>query len=1009
MIRPYIAFFLCCAVLLLASVQAYSVDGSWNNFHLQDVNGPVKAMVRGPAGEIYVGGSFTEAGGVAAANIARWSNGTWSALGTGISGGTQPIVEALAITPNGTLYAGGLFTTAGGKTVNNITEWNGQIWQAIGNGANSRVTALTIGDNGALYAGGEFTTIGGKSASGIAQWFGGQWAPLGTGIQGGKLEINTLSFDSGILYTGGNFTSAGGVEVHNIAQWNGQNWQPIGDGIPEYTAEVHMIAAIDGKLYAAGLFALPGETTTANVRSWDGKGWSDHGYFNGPVYTIAAASGGIVAAGSFTKASTTASSSSLAPAANIAAASGSGWSPLSFGVDGPVYTLLYGENTLIAGGNFSLASGVVAHGIARWNGSNWARVGNTPSTSVNGTIHSAAFAPNGDLYVGGSFTTAGSTTANSIARWDGIRWHALGSGVDGTVQALAVDSKGNIYAGGDFSTAGGTSANAIARWNGVQWESLNTNASFTRIYALSVNEAGTLYAGGVFSSIGSTAANNVARWVGKEWRHMNSGVNGTVNAMAYRAGRLYIGGDFSATAGGTLNGIAEWDGNQWLPLKSGVDGLVLALAIAPNGKLYAGGDFTIAARGVTRIGMWDGSQWNPMDGGMNHDVSSIAVDSSGAIYAAGLFTMAGGESAAKITLWTGGQWNALAAGISGTPFALATPHTTVFVGGNFGMAGGIPAHNLATWTPCKLSPLIAASSPLFFCPGDSVELSVPGDYISYLWNTGATTPTITVKETGEYSATVVNSTGCSAVTPLADVRVNHMIVATSPDVALCPGDNVKLSASGGVSYLWSPAEGLSCTTCAAPSAQPTVSTLYTVQAMSSIGCTSTATIAVEVYPAPEIPSIERSGNNLFSPATAVAYQWLRNRLPIPDATNNNYTVEVGDFGWFSLRTTDNNGCNAVSDSLFIDLSTSVDETGGLASSLRISGSDRVYTVQCALPHPAPLALVVADLLGRTVLALQQPTAAQHAIPIDLRGVTPGVYVVHISTEDGRWTKTIVVR
>ena len=45
---------------------------------------------------------------------------------------------------------------------------------------------------------------------------------------------------------------------------------------------------------------------------------------------------------------------------------------------------------------------------------------------------------------GGSFTNAGGTPANSIARWDGTHWLALGSGLGGTnydettVNALAV-------------------------------------------------------------------------------------------------------------------------------------------------------------------------------------------------------------------------------------------------------------------------------------------------------------------------------------------------------------------------------------------------------------------------------------------------------------------------------------------------------------------------------------------------------------------------------------------
>jgi hypothetical protein len=38
-------------------------------------------------------------------------------------------VNALALSGN-TLYAGGLFTTAGGNTANRIAKWNGNTWSA---------------------------------------------------------------------------------------------------------------------------------------------------------------------------------------------------------------------------------------------------------------------------------------------------------------------------------------------------------------------------------------------------------------------------------------------------------------------------------------------------------------------------------------------------------------------------------------------------------------------------------------------------------------------------------------------------------------------------------------------------------------------------------------------------------------------------------------------------------------------------------------------------------------
>jgi hypothetical protein len=75
------------------------------------------------------------------------------------------------------------------------------------------------------------------------------------------------------------------------------------------------------------------------------------------------------------------------------------------------------------------------------------------------------------LYAGGGFTIAGGAPANRIARWDGSRWSALGSGMNATVNALAVYDDGSgpaLYAGCSFSS----SPAVVARWNGSSWSTV---------------------------------------------------------------------------------------------------------------------------------------------------------------------------------------------------------------------------------------------------------------------------------------------------------------------------------------------------------------------------------------------------------------------------------------------------------------------------------------------------------------------------------------------------------
>ena len=60
----------------------------------------------------------------------------------------------LALAVSGTnLYAGGYFTTAGGVAANNIAKWDGSAWSALGSGMDGAVYALAVSGTN-LYAGG---------------------------------------------------------------------------------------------------------------------------------------------------------------------------------------------------------------------------------------------------------------------------------------------------------------------------------------------------------------------------------------------------------------------------------------------------------------------------------------------------------------------------------------------------------------------------------------------------------------------------------------------------------------------------------------------------------------------------------------------------------------------------------------------------------------------------------------------------------------------------------------
>ncbi len=94
------------------------------------------------------------------------------------------------------------------------------------------------------------------------------------------------------------------------------------------------------------------------------------------------------------------------------------------------------SNNLYAGGDFTFVNGTTtsAHYVAKWDGTTWSPLG----TAVNSFVYSMVVY-NGELYIGGNFTTAGGNPANYIAKWNGTSWAALGSGLNNKVYSKIVN------------------------------------------------------------------------------------------------------------------------------------------------------------------------------------------------------------------------------------------------------------------------------------------------------------------------------------------------------------------------------------------------------------------------------------------------------------------------------------------------------------------------------------------------------------------------------------------
>jgi hypothetical protein len=486
------------------------------------------------------------------------------------------------------------------------------------------------------------------------------------------------------------------------------NWISMG-GIPG--ADGYVSAAVvdsSGNLYVGGGFTMVGDVFATNVAKWDGRSWSALGSGIGDapgfqwVSALALLGGDLYAGGSFTTAGGS-------PATNVAKWNGSNWSAVGSGVgDGSgnqsTWALAVSGGDLYAAGSFTTAGGSAANYVAKWNGTEWSALGSGVNNIIDTLVASGA-----DLYAGGYFTSAGGGRANYVARWNGSGWMSLGSGTDGRVVALTT-SGSDLYAGGAFLNADGSPANYIAKWDGVAWSALGSGMN-DQVNALAVLGSG-VYAGGNFTTAGGNAAAKIATWDGSSWSALGSGMDYSVLALAVSGGELYAGGSFTTAGGTAANSAAKWNGSSWSSLGSGMGSRVRALAVSGS-EVYAGGDFTMAGGSPANyIAKWDGSSWSAMGSGMNSNVYALTVLGSD-VYAGGAFTAAGGAAANYIARWDGSSWSALGSGIGGVlspegyapVSALAVSGTNLYAGGSFTTAGDAAATNIARWDGSNWSPL----------------------------------------------------------------------------------------------------------------------------------------------------------------------------------------------------------------------------------------------------------------------------------------------------------------
>ncbi len=212
------------------------------------------------------------------------------------------------------------------------------------------------------------------------------------------------------------------------------------------------------------------------------------------------------------------------------------------------------------------------------------------------------------------------------------------------------------------------------------------------------------------------------------------------------------------------------------------------------------------------------------------------------------------------------------------------------------------------------------------CPGQSVTLAADAGFTNVVWNTGATTNSISVSGNGTFYYTALDLNGCATASDTATVTLASppLVNATASPDTICLGASSTLSsgAVSGLGYLWTPSNETTS------SITVTTAGTYIVEVTDAF-CSSLDTVVVYQYP--NVPVTLNNDTSVCvvsnmtvvtNPGGFVSYLW--------STTETTSTIDVNAIGSYWVTVNDGN-CSYNSDtftlSLFPPSTASLPDTG----------------------------------------------------------------------------------
>jgi hypothetical protein len=491
------------------------------------------------------------------------------------------------------------------------------------------------------------------AATAPAQVCGLEAEPLpGLGLGPGVSEIvDALAVFEGELYiSGGKVMDAGGRAWHATMRWDGSHWSPVG-GADSPRADL-MVVHNDGSgpgLVVAGEFeGAPPELRL--IRRWKGGRWEAMG--DG----LRESTGRIVQLRQIREA---------------------------------------GRDVLYAVGGRLSAGGRLAS-VARWEGAEWAPVGDEP-TSFSDI----------ELFKGDLYATNNSPVPGAVYRLEGEQWVAVPE-IPGGARMLRAYSE----PGGEYLYLGGVVGSAyLGRFNGSIFEpvSLALLSDYVRNLEVAQEDGREfLYAAG---SADGEPRSVLYRYDGEEWTVAGLfyggpyGVQKLAGAEFRGDSYLLVGGAFESVDGVNVQSLALRGPGGWESVGRGAPPVITAIeeGPGPSEAIYLSGFglYDTAGAWLGYAAVVDGGAAQPLGEALPRPADDLHFHDDGAgpvLYAAGHFLI--DRKPHAVLRWDGAEWEAFGERLDGGGLVLhsfddGTGHA-LYLGGSF--FGGFGTLNkLARW------------------------------------------------------------------------------------------------------------------------------------------------------------------------------------------------------------------------------------------------------------------------------------------------------------------------